>query len=85
MRIKKLWEKTDIEKEFDKNEEQFIVTIYRDGKPCVWQMNNTDTLSFNIWSHLTKAEPLFDEIRVRVATEEDIEEWYGTPFEGSEL
>lgn len=74
-------EKLDIEKEFDENETELMMTVYRDGKECIWTMQNTEVLAFNIWSYLTKAEPKFDEIRIRVATEEEIKEWNGeTPF-----
>lgn len=74
-------EKLDIEKEFDENETELMMTVYRNGEECIWTMQNTEVLAFNIWSYLTKAEPKFDEVRIRVATEEEIKEWNGElPF-----
>ena len=67
--------KYDIEKQFENNKVEFITAAFRDGEPMVWMMNSAETLAFNIWSYLTKAEPLFDEIRIRVATPEEIEAW----------
>lgn len=71
------YKKTEAEKEFEKNRTKFMVTCYRDEKPLVRQMNSTNTLAFNAWAYLTRAEPPFDEIRVSVATEEELKEWYG--------
>lgn len=68
-------EETDLEREFMSSDVQFVTEISRDGKPMVWMMDNVETLAFNIWSCLTRAEPLFDEVRIRVATEENIKEW----------
>ena len=83
MKIRNPFEKTDIEKEFDKNKTELMMTVYKDGEERIWAMQNTDVLAFNVWSYLTKAEPKFDEIRIRVATEEEIKEWYeDSPFDG---
>lgn len=74
-------EKTETEKEFDENDTELMMTVYRDGEECIWTMQNTKVLAFNVWSYLTKAKPKFDEIRIRVATEEEIKEWNGElPF-----
>lgn len=74
-------EKTDIEKEFEKNDAELMMTVYKDGEECIWTMQNTEVLAFNVWSYLTKAEPKFDEIRIRVATKEEVKEWRGElPF-----
>lgn len=79
----KLWnEKLDIEKEFDENNTELMMTVYKDGKPQIWTMQNTKVLAFNVWSYLTKAQPTFDEIHIRVATEEEVKEWYeDSPFD----
>ena len=67
----------DIEKEYKNNNVEFITEFYRDGKMLVREMNNTDVLSFNVWSMLTHTKPKgeFDEVRIRVATDEEIKEW----------
>ena len=74
--------RTDIEREFHESEAQFVFEAYTGDEPMVWRIDNVDTLAFNIWSFLTKAQPQFDEIRIRVATEEDIEDLEGA--EGSD-
>lgn len=74
MEIRKAWEKTEIEKEFDNNTEELMMIAYKDGEARVWSMQNTDVLAFNVWAYLTKAEPVFDEIRIRIATEEERKE-----------
>ena len=76
MKVRSPFEKLDIEREFDENDAKLMMTVYRDGEECVWTMQNTEVIAFNIWSYLTKAEPKFDEIRIRVATEEEVKEWY---------
>lgn len=81
MKVKDWFKKTDIDIEFEKNEAEFMTTLYRDGEPLVLMMNNTRVMAFNIWASLTKAEPLFDEVRIRLATEEETKEWAGLPFE----
>lgn len=82
MKVRNPFEKTDIEREFDKNDTELMMTVYRDGEECVLTMQNTKVIAFNIWSYLTKAEPKFDEIRIRVATEEEVKEWYEeSPFD----
>lgn len=73
--IEKIIEKTEIEKAFDENKDWFMMTVYRNGEAQVWTMQNTDVLAFNVWSYLTQANPVFDEIRIRVATDEEVEEW----------
>lgn len=82
MKVRNPFEKTDIEREFDKNDTELMMTVYRDDEECVLTMQNTKVIAFNIWSYLTKAEPKFDEIRIRVATEEEVKEWHEeSPFD----
>lgn len=82
MRVRKWYEKTEIEKEFDDNDTELMMTVYKDGEERIRAMQNTKVIAFNVWSYLTKAEPTFDEIRIRVATEDEIKEWYeDSPFD----
>lgn len=69
--------KSDIDKEYEENSVSFITDFYKDGELLVREMNNTDVLSFNIWSLLTHTDPegMFDEVRVRVATAEEVKAW----------
>ena len=64
-----------IENEFNQNDDWFFLEGYRDGKLLLKTMDNTEVLSFNVWSYLTKAEPPFDEVRIRRATEAEREAW----------
>lgn len=75
--LKRKEQKMDIEKEYENNNVEFITEFYRDGKMLVREMNNTDVLSFNVWSMLTHTKPKgeFNEVRIRVATDEEIKEW----------
>lgn len=77
--IKLKW-KTDIEKEYEKSEPTYKTTVYRGDETCVEMMNSKETIGFNLWSMLTKSEPLFDEVRITLATEEEIKEWDSLPF-----
>lgn len=67
----------DIEKEFENNTVDFITDFYKDGELLVREMTSTDIMSFNVWSMLTHTNPknTFDEVRIRVATDEEIKEW----------
>lgn len=67
----------DLDKEYEENSVSFITDFYKDGELLVSEMNNTDVLSFNIWSLLTHTDPegVFDEVRVRVATPEEVKAW----------
>lgn len=78
-------EKTDIERAFDENKVWFMMTAYKDGEEQVLTIQNTDVVAFNVWSYLTKAKPVFDEIRIRVATDEEVAEWVtDTPYKGGD-
>lgn len=80
--INKNIEKTEIETAFDENKDWFMMTAYKDGKELVLTIQNTDVLAFNVWSYLTKAKPAFDEIRIRVATDDEVREWTtDSPFD----
>lgn len=83
--IKQSIGKTDIERAFDENKDWFMMIAYRDGEEQVLTIQNTDVVAFNVWSYLTKAKPLFDEIHIRVATDEEIAEWLtDAPFKGGD-
>lgn len=64
-----------IEKEFEENEVNYMFVAYRNGEPIIWRRENTDAMSFNVWSFLTKGTPKFDEIRIRAMTDEESERW----------
>ena len=66
---------TDIEREFHESETMFIADAYMDEELVAYHLDSVDTLGFNTWSYLMKAVPKFDEIRIRVATEEDLAEF----------
>ena len=66
---------TSIEKEFKSNQDQFIITGYKDDRAVIEMLNNTEVLAFNLWSMLKKTEPPLDEIRIKYATPEEVEAW----------
>lgn len=63
--------KTQAEIDFEKDDVTFMTETYKDGKLMTISMDSTETIAFNTWSFLK----VFDEVRVRVATQEEIEEW----------
>lgn len=65
----------EIDKEFNECETLFRKEAYMDGELVAVSMDTVDTLAFNTWAFLVTAEPKFDEVRIRVATDEEVEEW----------
>lgn len=66
---------SEINQAFEENTESFFMDAYRDGELRVKAIENTSVIAFNIWSFLTRAEPKFDELRIRLATAEEVEAW----------
>ena len=66
-----------ITEEFEVSAVDFMTEFYKDGKLLVREMNSADTIAFNVWSLLTHTKPkgMFDEVRIRVATDAEVEEW----------
>ena len=65
--------KTKAEIEFENCKSHFLTETFKDGKMTTISMNNVDTMAFNSWAFLTQAG--FDEVRIRLATPEEVEEW----------
>lgn len=65
--------RTELEKKFEKSNIEYMFEALMDEELVCWRIESKDTMAFNIWSFLTQAEPNFDEIRIRVATEQDLE------------
>ena len=73
-REEKMIEMIDYEEKFRDSKQKFVSTVYKAGEPQVKRLDTVNTIGFNIWSFLNEAEH-FDEVRITMATEEDIKEF----------
>ena len=67
--------KTQADIEYENSKLWFRTETYRDGKCMTVSMNTTKTLGFNTWAFLESPSG-FDEVRIRLATQEEIEDWF---------
>ncbi len=67
--------KTQADIEYENCELWFRTETYRDGKFMTVSMNKTKTLGISTWAFL-ESPAGFDEVRIRLATQEEIEDWF---------
>lgn len=61
--------------DFENSDVVFKTETYKDGKLMTVSLDSVDTIGFNTWAFLT-SKAGFDTVVVRVATEDEIKEFY---------